>query len=423
MARPDISPSAPIPVIKSTNYTQQFADRDAIKARLDAAKTETSPVGPFSALFDWKDEEQRAKDYNDKQQEVQRKIMRGNAFGDAMRLMIEGVGGMAGATITPRNVNPFILKSVSDYAKNDMDYMERMQGIRAKKLAAGQMDLQHKLGQEAAAAERVHQEAMQREKELNDFISASKLQEQLHKFKGDEAAAEGEREKQKQATQALLEIEVARKKAQFDRGMGLMGDGSTTGLDVRTAPQKGDKDTMQFVTPDSKQTIYINPGLMNYIRTQLQTNKGKYDQSVPQVLRDAMSNKAIKPEALATVFTDQWDYIRDNILPPDVYKQIYGAEPGQAAPKTAPTGPVAVKTDQGVDLDNDSKLQLVGDVHALLDKTAKGQEVKQAKKLIEERYKAIGKLLPSKDINDMADDLVREWRAEKRKASSSSKAN
>lgn len=321
----------PIPFIAGTDYSRIINIRKSADLSGDNS-------GPYSSLFDYKQEEADLKAQNDKKQAVQQKIMRTNALGEAFRLLAEGVGASAGATITPRNVNPGILSAVNEYGKNDTEYMQRLQGINTKKLALKQADLQYSLGQDAAAldkaekqAERTHQESIQAGKEVDTYIRELRLQESQFRLRGLEGDAEGVRKKIQMGEQAMLEIGIARKKEQFARGMDLMGQGETTGIDISTPPKPTDKETMQFVTPDTKKTIYINPGMINYIRTQLQTGKGKYDQSVPQVLRDAMVNKAIKPEALATVFTDQWDYIRDNVLPPDVFKQIYGAEPGQVA--------------------------------------------------------------------------------------------
>jgi len=330
MARLDLAPNVPIPVIKATNYKEQFAAQNTKK------RLEDSSLGPYSSLFDWKNEEARVEADHTKKQVAQQKIMRTNAIGDAFRLLFEGVGAATGATITPRNVNPAILNAVNDYGKNDTEYMQRLEGIKTKKLALAQADLQYNMNQGALGvekaekqADRSHQEAMAAEKELNNFIRENAMLEKQYKLRGLESEAEAARKNVQMGTEAQLQIGLARKKAQFDRGMDLLGDGTTSNINVKTKPEKGDKTKMEFIVPDTKETIYLPQGLVDHIRTYLQHGKGQYDQSVPAVLRAAMKNDAVKPESLYTAISDSWDYIKSNILPPDVYVQIYGAEPGK----------------------------------------------------------------------------------------------
>jgi hypothetical protein len=335
MARFDLSVKTPVPII--TDYSK------IINARRTADLSGGSNDGPFSSLFDYTQEKVDLEAEHQKKEKTQQKIMRTNALGDAFRLIMEGAGAAAGATITKRNVNPGILSAVNEYSKNDLDYINRLEGLKTKKLALGQADLQYKLGQDAAAlakvekqAERSHDEALQTAKELDNFIRENKILEKTYRLRGMENEAEAARKQTQSAIEQSLAIELARKKAEFDRGIGLSGGADPSSIDVITSPKKGDTKTIEFITPDTKKKIYLTPGMVNYIRTQLQTGKGKYDQTVPKVLRDAMANEAIKPESLYTAISDSWDYVRDNILPPGVYSQIYGGEPGQETETSSP---------------------------------------------------------------------------------------
>jgi hypothetical protein len=300
-------------------------------------------TGPYSAIFDWKKEQQDLETMQNKRQSAQQKIIRTNAIGDAFRLLIEGVGAATGATVVPRNVNPGILKALSDYSKNETEYMQRLEGIKTRKLALSQADVQYGLAQDAATLlkaekreEESRQESRQAEKELDNYIRELRLQENQYRLRGLENEAEGVRKKIQMGEQAMIEVSVARKKAQFERGIDLVpGQGLSTGIDITTKPAKGDKTSMEFITPDTHQTIYLTPGLVNYISTQLSTGKSQYDQTIPKVLREIMANKNPQPEALAKAFTDNWDYIRDNIFAPvpDLAKQI-GLKPGQETTQT-----------------------------------------------------------------------------------------
>jgi hypothetical protein len=351
MDRLEFSGETPIPVIKGTNYEKAFADRDAVQRRIEEVKAAgpTDLSGPYSVLFDWKQEQADLKAQKEKAQLTQQKIMRTNALGEAFRVLGEGISARGGAPVTPRNPNPFILNAVNEYAKSDMDYINKLEGVKTKKLALAQTDVQYNLAQNAAGvakaekqAERSHEEAKQAEKELDNFIRELRLQENQFRLRGKEAEANGVRDQIKLAEETAAQIAVARKKEQFARGMDLTSEGVTSNINVHTKPEKGDKTAMEFVVPDTQETIYLPQGLVNHIRTYLQHGKGQYDQTVPAVLRDAMKNQAIKPEALYTAISDSWDYIKNSILPPDVYAQIYGGEPGQETVATAPVTDTAV---------------------------------------------------------------------------------
>jgi len=403
-------------------------------ARLDLEdKAPAAPIakGPYSALFDWDKETNSAKQDNEKKQAAQKKIMRTNALGEAFRLLAEGVGATQGSTITPRNVNPGILSAVNEYGKNDTEYMQRMSGLDTKKLALASEDLKYKLGTEAAKADRAFKQqeaekdrAAQAEKELNNFIKEQMLLEKQYKLRGLENEAEAARKLHQSATDALLGIERDRKKAQFERGLDLIpGQGLTTGIDILTPPQKGDKGSMQFITPDTHQTIYLTPGLINYISTQLSTGKSQYDQTIPRVLRDIMANKNPQPEALAKAFTDNWDFIRDNIFAPvpDLAAQI-GLKPGEEPPpsQTASSAPKAVKQPDGtVDLDDESKVQFMIDSQTILESNIKdGDKLNKITDLFIDRYKQIGRMVPRKDAVSEAKRVMHLWRQETLKAKS-----
>lgn len=429
MDRLEFNKETPIPVIKGTNYTQEFVDRDAVRRRIEKAKAASYADNPYSAIYDWKDEEERALANKEKMQKTQQKIMRTNALGEAFRVLGEGISAGAGAPVTPRNPNPFILNAVSEYAKSDIDYINKLEGIRTKKLALKQADTQYNIGREAATTERENKLADDAAKELNTTIRELRLQENLYRLRGLENEANDIREKAKFAEEAAANIEIARKKAQFDRGIDLIpGQGYSTGIDILTPPAKGDKSSMQFVTPDTKQTIYLNPGLINYISQQLSVGKGQYDQTVPRVLRDIMANKNPQPEALAKAFTDNWDYIRDNLLlpVPDLAKQL-GLEPNpnlgqQEANKVgtqadATQAPRQEKQEDGsVDLDENSKFALLGRIDEALNNTSISplNKIGTIKGFIYNTYQAAGLPMSKFDAEKIAKEYVREWRQEQR---------
>lgn len=338
MNRLEFNEETPVPVIKGTNYGQAFANRDAVKKRIEEAKAvgPTDLTGPYSALFDWKEEQAKLEAQKEKAQLTQMKIMRTNAIGEAFRILGEGISAGKGAPVTQRNQNPFILEAVNEYAKSDIDYINKLEGVKAKKLALAQADIQYNLNQDAASLakaerkeERSHDEAKQAEKELDDYIRGLRLQENSFRLRGIENKANAVKDQIKLGEEAAAQIAINREKERNARGMNLSYENEKKNtVDIRIKPDKA-SDAMEFVVPDTKKTVYLPWGTINHIRTFLQHGKGQYDQSVPAVLRDAMKNDAIKPESLYTAISDSWDYIKTNILQPDIYAQIYGGEPGQ----------------------------------------------------------------------------------------------
>lgn len=412
-----------IPVASGTNYSRIINIRNSVDTKADPNK------GPYSSLFNYDQEEADLKTQNEKKQKVQQKIMKTNAVGEAFRLLIEGVGAFGGATITPRNVNPGILSAVSEYAKNEDEYMQRLEGLKNKKLVLKQADLQYSLGQNAASldkaekqAERSHQESIQAEKEVDNYIRELRLQENQYRLRGMENEAVGVQKQIQMGEQTALEIALARKKEQFSRGMDLTGGGASTGIDVLTPPKSdAQRQQQSFVVPDIKKEIFLNQGMTDYIRTQLQTGRGKYDQSVPQVLRDAMNNKNLQPEAVMTVISENWDYIRDNVLSPDVYKQIYGVEPGQeqkpSATQVTNAPPKQAKQEDGsVDLDENSQLQLLGRIKETLNNTsfADNKKLGTIKEFVYSTYQAAGLSMSQFDAENISKEYLRQWRAQQK---------
>jgi hypothetical protein len=418
----------PIPVIKGTDYAKEFERRK----RLEAARTDKT--GPYSSLFDWKKEEGDLSAMQEKRQATQKKIMRTNALGEALRLLVETVGASSGATITKRQPNASILSAVNQYAQNEQDYFNRLEGVKAKKLAFSQADLQYELQQDALTLAKAEKreaesraESRQAEKEIDTYIRELRLQENQYRLQGRNAEAEDARKKLQLAEQAYLEVEVARKKAQFERGIDLVpGQGAGVGVDILTKPKKA-SDAMQFITPDTGQTIYLTPGLVNYIATQLSVGKGPYDQTVPKVLRDIMDNKNPQPEALAKAFTDSWDYIRDEILAPvpELAAQLKIAP--QAEEKVTKNTTPKLDADTG-DIDENTKVQLYTRAYEILDSTSTQKNEQKADKeklqklitLIMSTYNAAGYEMSNNEAFPLAQSLMQQWRQNKTGADSTS---
>lgn len=105
--------------------------------------------GPFTALFDYQEEQKKLDERKKQQDDSQKKIMRTNALGDAFRLLIDAVGGTQGASITPRPVNPAIMQASGRLREDNKDYYAKSDNLRLQDIRAKEMDLGYKQGLEA----------------------------------------------------------------------------------------------------------------------------------------------------------------------------------------------------------------------------------------------------------------------------------
>jgi len=98
-------------------------------------------TGPFSSLFDYDKELKTVEEKKQKMQDAERKIARANVMGEAFRVLVDSVGGAHNASITPRPVNPGILKSADMYRYYDQQAEGEKRQLRLSDLAAKEKDL------------------------------------------------------------------------------------------------------------------------------------------------------------------------------------------------------------------------------------------------------------------------------------------
>ncbi|HBE41200.1 MAG TPA: hypothetical protein DDW27_08355, partial [Bacteroidales bacterium] len=139
----------------------------------------TLDPGPFTALFDYQEEQKKLEERKKQQAEAQKRIMRTNTLGDAFRLLIDVVGGSRGASIVPRPVNPAIMQASERLRTQDTDYQNQADRLMLQNLRAKEMDLQHQLGIGAEERQRTWESeklAGQRQWEGEKLDQANKFQ-------------------------------------------------------------------------------------------------------------------------------------------------------------------------------------------------------------------------------------------------------
>lgn len=145
--------------------------------------------GPFSAVFPYEELAKEEEEKKQKLQQGQQRIAKTNAVGDALRLIIDSVGAFNGASVTPKGVNPGIIRA-SDRMRQVQDQSDdTMMRLRLTDLGNRQKDVAYQQGIDAenrAADRRAGEIAQAREWEVAD--TDKKLQFQAEQ---DEKARQG----------------------------------------------------------------------------------------------------------------------------------------------------------------------------------------------------------------------------------------
>jgi hypothetical protein len=279
---------------------------------------------PYSALFDidkLKAEEEARKA---QLQASQQKIMRTNAVGDALRLLFDAVGGSQGASITPKAVNPGIIKASQRYNALEDQSTSNMDRLRLQDLAMKEKDLGYKLGQEQ------NEEAFGRQKELlskqNEAKTQSDAAEALRR--SNESAKEHgykikEIEAQGKAQRGLENYRTNENIRQYDATTGKYKDetflASNEGRVTRLKPMA--KTDLLFQIPGTNQKIYIGKEEADEM-AYLLLEKGIQNPTLAAL----KMNSPVRMASLLQVIKENWDIARQAI--PDL------ADPEQQAPNT-----------------------------------------------------------------------------------------
>jgi len=309
------------------------------------------PNTPWSSLINWDEEEKKLAQEKEKKQSANQRIMRTNAIGDAFRLLIDAVGGAKGARIVPRPTNPGIVKAVETYWGADEEYRKQIQDLSTRKLAARSADLQYKLGLEQTnAAQKFQADESKKERTARkELVGDQKIAElEVLKARGEQEATimriqaelTGNLEKIKAAESIEeqnneLENQLVLEKAKAYNQRGMFGDAQK--MHPIFIPPKSEtlRKEQEFIVDDlpEKPTIYLSQGLMDDLRSELQSGKSAYD-DIPSVLKDAIRNERIEYSSLKTVFKENWQYLK-KLLPPKTYEAIYGNPQTQQAAQTS----------------------------------------------------------------------------------------
>lgn len=168
--------------------------------------------GPFSAVFPYEELAKEEEEKKQRLQQGQQRIMRTNAIGDALRLIIDTVGASKGATVTPKGVNPGIIRA-SDRMRQIQDQSDdTLQRLRLTDLSNRQKDVayQQSIDAEGRAAKRRADELAQgRQWEQEDTAN-----EQRFRAEEAEKARQGASALEDQRSSNDIKLAYAREEAQ-----------------------------------------------------------------------------------------------------------------------------------------------------------------------------------------------------------------
>ena len=170
--------------------------------------------GPFSAVFPYEELAREEEEKKQRLQQGQQRIMRTNAIGDSLRLIIDSVGAARGATVTPKGINPGIMRA-SDRMRQIQDQSDdTMQRLRLTDLGNRQKDVAYQQSIDAEGREaqrRANELAQKRGWEQEDMAAEQKFRAEEAE-KGGQRAMELEDRRSQNDMQQIYAREAAKKK-------------------------------------------------------------------------------------------------------------------------------------------------------------------------------------------------------------------
>lgn len=258
---------------------------------------QTATAGPYSALFDLEAEAREEEERKKKLQDAQSKIMRTNAVGEALRLITEGIGGSAGASIVQRPVNQAIFRASDRYNALEDQSTARMDRIKLADLAAREKDLGYKQGLEAEG--RQNEEWKNRQgAESTEWDRRFRVQETAREKQFKDTAA---KQKELETHQTNENIRQAKAIYELQKQSVVRSD--------RTKPYK--KDDLLFQIPGTTQKIYLGNeevGEMAHLLIKELKDAGTYIND--PTLKAFERNEAVKMTSLLEVIKQNWDKVK-----------------------------------------------------------------------------------------------------------------
>lgn len=243
---------------------------------------------PYSALFDYEQLAREEEERKRKLQQGQGKIMRTNAVGDALRLIVDAIGGSKGASIIPRPVNQGILQASQRYNALEDQSSSNMDRLRLQDLAVREKGIQYGAGLEAeqrGTARDLAKEQRGRGYQLED--QARKRTEELEDLSATKAHQKEMVSLSARYAKDLENVRSANDRAEIERRY----QGEIEKVQARygrsgALSAKGLFEVSRYDTPSTDAIISRNQvvGMLDDLKKYL-ASKGVYTSQMPRVLQ------------------------------------------------------------------------------------------------------------------------------------------
>lgn len=275
------------------------------------ATTNYEDITPYSSLVDvdqlLQEEEARKK----QKQLAEKKIMRTNAIGDALHLLMSAAGASQGATITPREPNPYILKSADRYRQLDEDFERRKEQLRLQDLGLKEKDKSYQLGLEQR--DQNWQREDQKTAEQREYAGEILANQQTR----DDAIRKEQYAQQKEMANINAANAAKMERMRTDENLREATEKQRLYKEaIASTPRNkmATEEDIPFIVPGSTETIYIRPQEIEEMYYQLTKDKQKYDVGLEQAMKDLMSNDVVRRESAVQVLKKHWDEVK-TVLP------------------------------------------------------------------------------------------------------------
>jgi hypothetical protein len=299
---------------------------------------------PYSSLIDYEQLAREEEERKNKAQASQQKIMRTNAIGDALRLITDAIGGSQGASITPKAVNPGILKASDRYNALEDQYRADQQRYKLMDLGLKEKDVQHQLQAEALGDQR--QWESDKIKEQRQWESDKMTQQ--NKWDTEKRAADFGNQKELDALKAKYAIQLEGARSRND--LLEIQERYKGEVEKILTKSKGDVEkaggfyAARYDNPIETEALNrdVVIGMFKDLKKHLTEEKGIYPTMQPKVLQDENKGK-ISNDDLRKLISDYPEFFGPRL------PQLTGGPgtaPMQAPPQLSPTEKRKVKYDQ-----------------------------------------------------------------------------
>jgi len=276
--------------------------------------------GPYSALFDYEKEKEWEQQQAMQRQAAQQKILRTNAIGDALGLLINSIGGSAGATINKQPVNPFLMRASDRFNALGDQSAGKMDQLRLTDLAQKEKDLGYQIGEERIARANTREDQRFAEtKKFQQEQATAAQQFQIEKDKQD-----FEQQKEMAAIEAANQTAVERIRNINQRGLEQLRTNENVRQDkeiqenrLKSAVQRGDrskpalKTDIPFQVPGTTQVIYLGEEeVAEMAHTLIADIEASGDIITDPTLRAIKRNEQVKPTSMIEVIKKNWAQVK-----------------------------------------------------------------------------------------------------------------